>query len=590
MARACSSCGKQYTDDVTFCLDDGTPLVAQAVAVANTMMAGPGTAPAHPPNPQTAQGGPITASAAAPAFEEPQLLELTEGTVVGEYVVEKQIGEGGMGVIFSAKHPIIGKRVAIKVLNPDMASNASVVQRFIQEARSVNQIGNRNIVDIFSFGRLTDGRHYFVMEYLDGMPFSKRIHESMVWPDAMAIWLQMCSAVDAAHQRGIVHRDLKPDNIFVIPGAEGPFVKVLDFGIAKLMGGETGVQKTSTGVPMGTPLYMSPEQTRGGAVDHRTDIYATGIILYETVTGETPFNAPSFFEVMSKQLTEAPPPFTDNVTIDRDLETLIFQCLEKEPLQRPQTMGEVRDRLLALRDAAMKSGQPLFERQGQPWDRKSDGSLPPGAPTHKDDATDRQRQSPRRVDAAYTVPDPRDSKDMPIVAPQLPVAAPKSKAPLLVGVIGGIALLGGVGYVALNKKEPPKQIVTPPANVAVTAPPPITPEAEKPGKLLLNTGESGVTVTLDDTEPQVGGPGFTLIAKAGLHKLKVTKPNFLPFSKDVVFVAGDAVGENVKLEPEKVAKPPSGHREKPAQVATPTATPHEKPPVTKDGTINPFGN
>ena len=552
------------------------------------MMAGAGTAEnLQPIQMPTAQGGAQTQQAAQPAFEEPQLIELREGTVVGEYVIEKQIGEGGMGVIYSAKHPVIGKRVAIKVLNPDMAANVSIVQRFIQEARSVNQIGNRNIVDIFSFGRLSDGRHYFVMEYLDGMPFSRRIQQTMLWTDAMAIWLQMCSAVEAAHQRGIVHRDLKPDNIFIIPGGEGPFVKVLDFGIAKLMGGETGVQKTSTGVPMGTPLYMSPEQTRGTEVDHRTDVYATGIILYETVTGATPFNAPSFFEVMTKQLTEPPPQFLDNVTVDGDLEALIFQCLEKEPADRPQSMGEVRERLLKLRDTAMKTGQGLFERQGQPWDRKSAGSLPPGAPTQKDDQTDRARPAKRPApDAGYTVPDPRDSQNMPIVAPRSPAGAPtKSRAPLMIAAVVGLTLLGGVGYVVTR----PKPTVEVPTPTPVPAPIPSPPAAPGEGTLILHTTPSGVHVVLDEVEAGVGGPDFRFKASPGHHQIKVTRAGFLPASKDVVFTAGDFTSESITLEPEKAPPRPPGVHKEPKKDPTVAPPPHEVVPLTKDGTINPFG-
>ena len=629
MARVCAQCGKTFNDATTFCTEDGSPLVPAAAALANTMLpdrmptqeggavtnADPQPPTVMPIRVATAQGGPATSvdadlgtylppstsPQAAPAFEEPQLIELVAGTAVGEYIVEKQIGEGGMGVIFSAKHPIIGKRVAIKVLNPDMAANVAIVQRFIQEARSVNQIGHRNIVDIFSFGRLSDGRHYFVMEFLDGIPFSKCILQPLEWPDAMAIWLQLAGAVEAAHARGIIHRDLKPDNIFITPGGEGPFVKVLDFGIAKLMGGETGVHKTSTGVPMGTPLYMSPEQTRGGAVDHRTDLYAIGCILYESVTGETPFNAPSFFEVMSKQLTEPPPPFGDRAIVDRGLEELIFQSLEKEPERRPQSMTEVRDRLLKLRDLAIKSGQPLFERAGHGWDASStDRKLRPTGNTFHEESTERQK--PRAVkekrdeeDSSNTVPEARDSRELPAVRPvaqpspqAAPPPAPRSSLPVVLGVVAVVAALGVVGYVALHKPEPPP--------AAVVLPPPATPVATKGNVKVIST-ESGLTFFLDGEKVAEGGPMLQVQASPGRHEIKVTRPGFLAFSTQVMVAAGETTDEVVRLEPEKAVVPQkpvsSGthHSKDPKGPAAPPAT-GPKPPVgprDKDATINPFG-
>ncbi|HUS63770.1 MAG TPA: serine/threonine-protein kinase [Kofleriaceae bacterium] len=639
MARVCSQCGKSFGDTTTFCTEDGSPLVAEAEAFANTMMPDrlvtrqggpatspegeliapmtgtaprihdPGSSPIMLPGPRTGEGGPDTAvnahghtgvatgPAAQHAFVEPQLIELTEGTAVGEYIVEQQIGEGGMGVIFSARHPIIGKRVAIKVLNPDMAANVSIVQRFIQEARSVNQIGHRNIVDIFSFGRLADGRHYFVMEHLDGMPFSKRINQALDWPEAVAIWLQMAGAVEAAHQRGIIHRDLKPDNVFITPGADGPFVKVLDFGIAKLMGGDTGVQKTSTGVPMGTPLYMSPEQTRGGVVDHRTDLYAMGCILYETVTGETPFNAPSFFEVMSKQLTEPPPPFGDRAEVDHGLQELIFECLEKEPDARPASMSEVRDRLVELRDLAVKSGQPLFVRAGRPAPVAKGGQIGADVPTHHDEGTDRQNPvkaaravaAARRAaaaDAGHTVPEPRDSQEYPAVpaAAGQPAAAPRSPAPLILGLVAVLAVLGGVGYVVL-KKDP--QPVTPPV---VIAPPPVVPVLPTKGNVKIISTESGITFFLDGEKVGEGGPVLQVATTPGRHEIKVTRPGFLAYSNQVMVAAGETTDDVIKLQPEAVVKPPSGsHR--PKDKKDPVAPVPVQPtgPRDKDATINPFG-
>jgi eukaryotic-like serine/threonine-protein kinase len=647
LPRLCAHCGKSFSDATTFCTEDGTPLIAGADAMANTMLpdrmptaaGGAGTAPnmANPdmtgatlapvilPGPRTAEGGPATAVNSgpspvqlahahttapnvAPAFVEPTMVELNPGTTVGEYVVESQIGEGGMGVIFSARHPIIGKRVAIKVLNPDMAANVAIVQRFIQEARSVNQIGHRNIVDIFSFGRLGDGRHYFVMEFLEGVPFSRRIQEPMEWTEALGIWLQVCSAVEAAHARGIVHRDLKPDNIFITPGGDGPFVKVLDFGIAKLTGNDTGVAKTSTGVPMGTPLYMSPEQTRGGAVDHRTDLYALGCILYETICGETPFAAPTFFEVMSKQLSEAPPPFGDRASVDKGLSDLVFKLLEKEPEDRTQTVAELRDELIQLRDLAMKSGQSLFERgTGFEASSSASGRVRPAKATFADESTERQKVSdvrakkkPPIADGGDTVPEPRESQEMPAVprpahattgvtAPAAP-AAP-SRMPMVIGSVGVLLALAIGGYLVFgNKPTPPVVVNSPPV---VNTPPPVTPPpVATKGSVKVICTESGLTLSLDGEKVAEGGPVLQVQAQPGRHEIKVTRPGFLTWSNQVIVAAGETSDLVVRLEPEKPVKPASTgtpHKPKDKDKAT-TPTPTQPTgPRDKDATINPFG-
>jgi serine/threonine-protein kinase len=631
--RTCEKCGKAASDKTTFCTSCGSALVASADALANTFLpdaitheGGPTTTPggvatidgagppvvAQPPTQlegDTRQGGPATApagqpamtdGAAAPAFVEPQLLELGPGTHVGEYVVDEQIGEGGMGVIYSAHHPIIGKKVAIKVLNPDMAANATIVQRFIQEARSVNQIGHRNIVDIFSFGRLSDGRHYFVMEFLEGYSLSRRLVVPIEWSEAMSIWLQLCGAVEAAHDRGIIHRDLKPDNLFVTPGAEGPFVKVLDFGIAKLMGDNVGVSKTSTGVPMGTPLYMSPEQTRGGPVDHRTDIYAIGCILYETIAGETPFAAPSFFEVMSKQLSEPPPPFGDRAEVDPALESLVFACLEKVVDQRPPSVRAVRERLIELRDEAIRGGRALFVRAGFHDAETLRQAL--GGGTFHEESTQKQRRSlveqvdekARRAsdDPGDTVPEahgPTDVFEAKTAAPSLPPPSPPSapsgsRLMLTLGLGVGCLALGGVAWLALR----PPAVVPPPVVTTTAAPPPVQPTD---GRVKVLSTESGLTMLLDGDKVAEGGPMLVVPASPGRHEIKVTRPGFLAFSKEVLVVAGETIEEVVRLQPEPTAPPPGkGGSHKPKAAPTPEAPPPPKGPRDRDSTINPFGN
>ncbi len=238
--------------------------------------------------------------------------ELPVGFVVGEYVVEAKIGEGGFGSVFRASHPKIGKLAAIKVLSRKYSGDPEIVSRFTAEARAVNQIRHRNIIDIFAFGELEDGRSYFVMELLEGEPLDKILGEAGGLPlgEALPILRGIARALDAAHEKGIAHRDLKPENVFLSRDAEGhPHPKLLDFGIAKLIGEQGGaMHRTRTGSPIGTPYYMSPEQCRGQNVDHRTDVYSFGCVAYQLLTGKLPFEGENHLEVLMKQTTDEPIP------------------------------------------------------------------------------------------------------------------------------------------------------------------------------------------------------------------------------------------------------------------------------------------
>jgi serine/threonine-protein kinase len=230
------------------------------------------------------------------AIEEPdtQSSELVAGTDVGGYIIDGELGRGGMGVVYSARHPVIGKRAAIKVLKPSLSNNPATIERFIQEARSVNAIGHPNIVDIFDFDMLPDGRRFLVMDLLEGESLRKRIKRGAL-PVAEAVMVidEIASALDAAHAKGFIHRDLKPDNVFLVANPGRYDVKLLDFGLAKLTPNNAMVldraYRTATGAQLGTPDYMSPEQLRGDKnIDHRTDVYALGILAFEIITGKRP--------------------------------------------------------------------------------------------------------------------------------------------------------------------------------------------------------------------------------------------------------------------------------------------------------------
>lgn len=285
-------------------------------------------------------------------------VDLEPGLEVGEYVVREKIGEGGFGTVFRAEHPLIGKQVAIKVLSRQYSSDPEMVSRFVAEARSVNQIRHRNIIDIFSFGQLEDGRSYYIMELLSGRPLDEYLeeHGRLSVEEAIPILRGVARALDAAHSKGIAHRDLKPENVFLLEEeGQAPFPKLLDFGIAKLLTKDEELKhKTRTGAPIGTPMYMSPEQCRGKDVDHRTDIYAFGIMTYRMLVGRVPFDADNFMEILVAQMNDEPlAPSAVNPALPASLDTSILWMLAKDADKRPKTLG---DAVKALENEANSAG------------------------------------------------------------------------------------------------------------------------------------------------------------------------------------------------------------------------------------------
>ena len=235
---------------------------------------------------------------------------ISAGQTIGNYRILNKIGTGGMGAVYLAEHPLIGKRVALKVIHRELAGNRDVVSRFFQEARAVNQIGNQHIVQIHDFGVTPEGDHFFIMEYLEGNTLAQVLARDapLEVMRSLRIGAQIASALASAHAGGIIHRDLKPDNIMLMARlGDQDFVKVLDFGLAKVFSAATAV-KTAAGVLLGTPQYMSPEACESkGVVDHRTDIYALGVLLFQMMTGALPFDGESMGEVLVKQVTTLPP-------------------------------------------------------------------------------------------------------------------------------------------------------------------------------------------------------------------------------------------------------------------------------------------
>jgi len=406
--------------------------------------------------------------------------DLRPGEVVGEYTVEHKLGEGAFGKVFKGRHPLIGKEVAIKVLARKFASDPEVVSRFVAEARAVNQISHRNIIDIFSFGQLRDGRQYFVMELLQGKPLDQilRSRDRLTLEEALPILKQLGRALDAAHAKGVAHRDLKPANVFVaIDDEGGPFPKLLDFGVAKLINAEPAQtsHKTATGSPIGTPYYMSPEQCRAENVDVRTDIYSFGVMTYQLLTGTLPFFKGNYIEILFQHMTDAPPPPSSRAPeVPPALDGVILSMMAKSPSDRPPTVTKAVKLLEeAGRGAGLVSGLASSGPHPQSVALSSEISAAPRTTSSLDPALG--------ATLGNTLPGAGASRD-------LTKRPGKGKAPLILfGLL--VALVGVLGVIAARNPPPPKPVqgsaplvVSPPPSPAssvapspqVAPPPPVT--------------------------------------------------------------------------------------------------------------------
>jgi eukaryotic-like serine/threonine-protein kinase len=304
-ATTCPTCASHFSPDGRFCPFDGTPLVV-------------------------AEGW------------DPSDDALVGSVIDGRYEVQSVIGEGGMGTVYEVRHKALGKRFALKALRKDLAADGEIAARFIQEARTAAAVSHPGLVEITDFGRLESGQVYFVMELLEGQSLASLLRSGGPLPAARGLDIvrQLVHALKAAHDSAIVHRDLKPDNIHISKGdGERDLVKIVDFGLAKVIGSS---KLTRSGMVFGTPHYMSPEQASGELVDHRADIYAFGIVMYEMFTGKVPFEADSYMGVLTKHMYMAPAPPSELRTELKEmgaLEDVILRCLQKRPSARYENLA-----------------------------------------------------------------------------------------------------------------------------------------------------------------------------------------------------------------------------------------------------------
>jgi serine/threonine-protein kinase len=283
---------------------------------------------------------------------------LNQGTLVGAYRVQRQIGKGGMGAVWLAEHTMLGRRAALKMLHQEFTAIPGIVTRFFNEARAATAIADPGIVQIFDFGYHHDGSAYIVMELLDGESLDARLTRLGVFSvaDAVRVMRQVASTLGAAHSANIVHRDLKPENVMIVRDPEvqgGERAKVLDFGIAKLASDNSNGVQTVASAVLGTPAYMSPEQCRGaGLVDARSDVYALGCVLFRLLCGRPPFQAAGMGELFAMHLREPPPvPSQVRPGLPREIDQLILRCLDKDPERRFASGRELASALEVLSTA-----------------------------------------------------------------------------------------------------------------------------------------------------------------------------------------------------------------------------------------------
>ena len=344
--RRCPDCGQLYSPDSVFCPFDGVKL---------------DLAPFDP------NGDPLIGQ-----------------TVDGRYEVTRVLGEGGMGTVYEAKHKALGRAFAMKVLRRDLAEDEELCARFTQEAKATAAIKHPHIVSISDFGTLPDARPYFVMELLTGRTLSSIVKDQGPFDPVRGapIAAKVALGLAAAHAAGVVHRDLKPENIFVMPGAAEDDVRVVDFGAAMLAGAS---RLTKAGVVFGTPHYMSPEQATGQKVDHRADVYALGVIMYEMFTGRVPFEDDTYMGVLTQHIYVQPAPpsqfVPERARALGAIEGIILKSLEKQPEDRFQSMQEVADALgEAVHEGA--DGAPIVA-EWRPLEVRParQASLPPPGPS-----------------------------------------------------------------------------------------------------------------------------------------------------------------------------------------------------------------
>jgi len=450
-----------------------------------------------------------------------------------------------MGAVYAAEHPFMGRKAAIKVLRREFAEDVGLVERFMNEARAANAIRHPNIIDIIDVGRLPSGIPYLMMEFLEGESLAHRLTRGALGvPEAVDVMLQTTAALAAAHGKGIVHRDLKPDNLYLVPddsASNGVRVKVLDFGIAKLRADMSGgMAKTQAGSLMGTPPYMSPEQCRGVSdeIDHRTDVYAMGIILFEMLCGEPPFMSAGWGDVVLAHLTKPPPsPRTRNASIPESIEVVILKALAKTPGERFQSATEMRGALRSMSSASTFPPRPT-------------GTMPVASAT--------AAPGTAKVPTTFRTATGEVGGTLNTIAETPDGVRGKRRRGVIIASVAAVVAIGvGVAVATSGSKT-----AGPSAAVAVTAPAPSPPapapapprEAPAPAQILVRLGSepAGALITDSKRGVVIGATPFEqrLERGSGSLGLRLAKDGYATVDLDVPM--GANFDRTVRLEPSKV--------------------------------------
>jgi serine/threonine-protein kinase len=485
------------------------------------------------------------------------------GQLFGNYRALALLGEGGMGAVYLAEHPEIGRKVAVKVLRAELGKDPQLLVRFLNEARAANAIRHPNIIEILDSGSNADGVPYLVMELLEGESLAGRLRRLGRLPveGALAVAHQTASALGAAHAKGIVHRDLKPDNLFVVPEPMDPGrerVKVLDFGIAKLQRTDKGDSvRTRTGTLMGTPVYMSPEQCLGTKeLDHRSDVYALGVILFEMLCGRPPFVSEGFGELVNMHLNVPPaPPRSLRPELSEPLEALVLRMLAKKPEERPQSMAAVMSALEGCADPAMPLRGPSAARASD-LALGATAALPTGGGTAALPTGGGTTALPTGGDIA------RGSSGRPATGSTTfrgsageaggPDTPPRRKRhPVLVGAAAAILVIGVGTFITTRRATPPPP-APPPTPIATPEPP-----APATVRLVLDSAPTGARVVRDDTGEALGLTPLdrTLPAGPGRLVVRLEREGFLPQTLPVSLQVGHAGRVTLQPLPEAPARP-----------------------------------
>ena len=451
--KVCTACGLEYQDDVLFCQRDGTPLRASDPTA-----------------------------------------DLVGQVIAERYHIKKKLGEGGMGQVYLAEHVKMGRRCAVKIMSAALLNDPEAVSRFNREAANASRISHANVCAIYDFGETSDGLIYLAMEFVEGRSLTDLLRETgpLPLPRAGGILAQAADALQAAHDLGIVHRDLKPDNIMVTTARGRDVVKVVDFGIAKATGTDSRSQKvTRTGLVVGTPEYMSPEQLTGDPLDARSDIYSLGLVFYRMLTGVLPFKSESAQETMIKRLTDDPLPLAEALPGGRfppRLQQIMNRALARSAADRYATAAELGRNVAAL--AAAASSAVDTEGDTQAMARLS-GATEAIPATRVDSAAQAAR---RAAQEEPPTPTAQRAVRAPVVKSRSRVVPIAGAVVVLLAIAGGAWAIKG-GALSGNKKSPePRGGQAVPESTQMShdtaAAPEGTPAARNPASVSPTAGDS----------------------------------------------------------------------------------------------------